>query len=106
MERRQDEISLAEQVSYKAAPSVMAAVGNNFNLTSLVRFTYTDSRRDEGKPLFFLEEGWREDWSVLANYRVTQRVSFGINYTGRRGKDFLGEVETIHDFKAESRAYF
>jgi hypothetical protein len=106
LERRRDEISLAEQVSYRAAPSVTAAIGNSFNLTSLVRFTYTDSKQDYNKPLFFLEGGWREDWSILANYRVTKRVSFGVNYTGRREKDFLGDVETIHDFKAESRAYF
>jgi len=106
LEKRRDGISLAEQVSYRAAPSVTAAIGNSFNLTSMVRFTYTDSKRDENKPLFFLEEGWREDWSLLANYRVTKRVSFGVNYTGRREKDFLGDVETIHDFKAESRAYF
>ena len=106
LEKRRDEISLAEQVSYRAAPSVTAAIGNSFNLTSLVRFTYTDSKREENKPLFFLEAGWREDWSVLANYRVTKRVSFGVNYTGRREKDFFGDVETIHDFKVESRAYF
>ena len=106
LESRRDEISSAEQVSYRAAPSVNTAVGKSFNLTSLVRFTYTDSKREENKPLFFLEEGWRQDWSLLANYRVTKRVSFGINYTGRREKDFLGNVETIHDFKAESRAYF
>jgi len=106
LERRRDEISFAEQVSYRAAPSIMAAIGNSFNLTSLVRFTYTDSKREENKPLFFLEAGWREDWSILANYRVTKRVSFGVNYTGRREKDFLGDVETIHDFKVESRAYF
>ena len=106
LERRRDEISFAEQVSYRAAPSVTAAIGNSFNLTSLVRFTYTDSKREENKPLFFLEAGWREDWSILANYRVTKRVSFGVNYTGRREKDFLGNVETIHDFKVESRAYF
>jgi hypothetical protein len=106
LEKKRDEISLAEQISYRVAPSVTAAIGSSFNLTSLVRFTYTDSKRDENKPLFFLEAGWREDWSILANYRVTKRVSFGINYTGRREKDFLGNVETIHDFKAESRAYF
>lgn len=106
LESRRDEISNAEQISYRAAPSVSAAIGSSFNLTSLVRFTYTDSKRDESKPLFFLEAGWREDWSILANYRVTKRVSFGVNYTGRREKDFLGNVETIHDFKAESRAYF
>ena len=106
LESRRDEISLAEQVSYRAAPSVTAAIGNSFNLTSLVRFTYTDSKREENKPLFFLEAGWREDWSILANYRVTKHISFGVNYTGRREKGFLGDIETIHDFKAESRAYF
>ena len=106
LERKRDEISLAEQVSYRAEPSVTASIGNSFNVTSLVRFTYTQNERDENKPLFFLEEGWREDWSIISNYRVTKRVSFGVNYTGRREKDFLGDVETIHDFKAESRAYF
>jgi hypothetical protein len=33
-------------------------------------------------------------------------VSFGANYTGRREKDFRGEVETVHALKMESRAYF
>jgi hypothetical protein len=106
LEKRRDEISSAEQISYKAAPSLTASVGKEINLTSFVRFTYTDSRADEGKPLFFLEEGWRQDWSIIGNYRITKRVSFGMNYTGRREKGFLGEVETIHDFKLESRAYF
>jgi hypothetical protein len=106
IEKRKDEVSHAEQVSYEAAPSLTASVGKEINLTSIVRFTFTDSQADEGKPLFFLEEGWRQDWSVIGNYRFAKRISFGMNYTGRREKNFLGEVETIHDFKLESRAYF
>jgi hypothetical protein len=105
-EKRRDEVSGAEQVSYMTTPSVTAAVGKGINITSFVRITFTDSQEDAGKPLFFLEDGWRQDWSFIANYRVIKHISFGLNYTGRREKDFLGEVETIHDFKIESRAYF
>ncbi len=105
-EKRQDEVSRAEQISYRATPSFTAAVGKGVNITAFVRITFTDSKEDEGKPLFFLEEGWREDWSLIGNYRIMKHISFGLNYTGRREKDFLGEVTTIHDLKIESRAYF
>jgi hypothetical protein len=106
LEKRRDEVSLAEQNSYEAAPSLTAAIGKEISLTSVIRFTYTDSKTDGSKPLFFLEDGWRQDWSVIGNYRIAKRISFGLNYTGRREKDFLGEVDTIHDFKVETRAYF
>jgi hypothetical protein len=105
-ESRKDEISGAEQVSYKTTPTFTAAVGKAINVTAFVRITFTDSKEDQGKPLFFLEEGWREDWSLIGNYRIMKHISFGLNYTGRREKDYLGEVTTIHDLKIESRAYF
>jgi hypothetical protein len=105
-EKRRDEISSAEQVSYRAAPSFTAAVGKGINITAFIRITFTDSKEDEGKPLFFLEGGWREDWSLIGNYRIMKHISFGLNYTGRKEKDFFGEVTTIHDLKIESRAYF
>jgi hypothetical protein len=72
----------------------------------LLRFTYTDVASDAGKPLFFLEQGLREDWSLMGQYRFSRNVSFGLNYTGRREKDYTGEVKTVHDLKMESRAYF
>ncbi len=105
-ERRSDAVSLARQVSYLAAPSFSASLGARFNAAVLVRVTYTDDRSEAGKPLFFLEEGFREDWSVLGQYRVSQNVSFGLSYTGRREKDYGGEVSTVNDLKMESRAYF
>ncbi len=105
-EKRQDEVSRAEQVSYRGTPSFTASVGKGINITAFLRITFTDSKEDQGKPLFFLEEGWREDWSLIGNYRIMKHISFGLNYTGRREKDFLGEVTTIHDLKIESRAYF
>ena len=56
--------------------------------------------------VFFLEQGLREDWTVVGQYRFTKFISFGINYTGHRETDFTGEVRTVHAFKLESRAYF
>lgn len=105
-ENRSDEFSGAEQVSFAATPSFTSSLGTRLHVNSFVKFTYTDEKTVKGKPLFFLEEGLREDWSLAAQYRFTRNVSFGANYTGRREKDFLGEAKTIHDLKMESRAYF
>jgi len=105
-ESRKDEVSMADQRSYSAAPSVNSSIGKKFNLLVLLRITYTDSRETEGKPLFFLENGLREEWSLTAHYRFTRNLSLGVNYFGRREKDYTQEVKTIHDLKIESRAYF
>ncbi len=106
LERRRDAVSLADQVSYMATPSFKGSVGGKVRLTSFFRFTYTDVRAESGKPLFFLEEGMREDWSLTGQYRFTKNVSFGLNYNGRREKNYAGEVNTVHALKMESRAYF
>lgn len=105
-ERRSDAVSAARQTSYLATPSLSSSIGSRFNASALVRFTWTDAETEGGKPLFFLEEGLREDWSVLGQYRVSRNISFGLTYTGRREKDYAGEVATVHDLKMESRAYF
>jgi hypothetical protein len=105
-ERRADEVSAAEQTSYTATPSIASSVGERLNVASFFKVTYTDVRSEAGKPLFFLEEGVREDWSAMGQYRFSRNVSFGLNYTGRREKNYLGEVKTVHDLKVESRAYF
>lgn len=105
-EDRDDEVSLARQSSYSATPTFTSSVGAKLHVTTFVKFTYTEAESDAGKPLFFLEEGLREDWSCIGQYRITRNVSFGVNYTGRREKDFTGEVETVHALKMESRAYF
>jgi hypothetical protein len=107
-EKRSDAVSEANQVSYMATPSLSSSVGQGFNAAALLRFTYTDAASDagEGKPLFFLEQGMREDWSLMGQYRFSRNVSFGLSYTGRREKDYTGEVKTVHDLKMESRAYF
>jgi len=105
-ERRADDVSSATQISSMATPSVTSSIGRQINLASSLRFTYTDVGGGAGKPLFFLEQGLREDWSLMAQYRFTRNVSFGLNYTGRREKNYEGEVRTVHDFKMESRAYF
>jgi hypothetical protein len=106
LEKRSDAVSAAKQTSYIAAPSVTSSVGQRVSLAALLRITYTNVESNAGKPLFFLEQGTREDWSVNGQYRFTRNVSFGVNYTGFRERDFLGEVRTVHDFKMESRAYF
>jgi hypothetical protein len=105
-ERRTDGVSSAKQVSYMATPSLNASIGERLNVASFLKFTYTDVQSGPAKPLFFLEEGLREDWSAMGQYRFSRNVSFGLNYTGRREKDYLGEVRTVHDLKMESRAYF
>jgi hypothetical protein len=33
-------------------------------------------------------------------------ISFGANYSGRREKNYRGEVKTVHDLRMESRAHF
>lgn len=105
-EDRDDEVSLARQSSYSATPTFTSSVGAKLHVTTFLKLTYTNVETETGKPLFFLEEGLREDWSVIGQYRITRNVSFGVNYTGRREKDFRGEVETVHALKMESRAYF
>ena len=105
-ERRADEVSAAKQISYMATPSIASSVGERLNVASYFKLTYTDVRSETAKPLFFLEEGLREDWSAMGQYRFSRNVSFGLNYTGRREKNYLGEVRTVHDLKVESRAYF
>jgi hypothetical protein len=105
-ERRADDVSAAKQISYMATTSVASSVGERLNIASFLKLTYTDVRSQTGKPLFFLEEGLREDWSAMGQYRFTRNMSFGLNYTGRREKNYLGEVRTVHDLKVESRAYF
>lgn len=106
IERRRDEVSSAEQTSITATPSFNAAVGRKINISTFLKFTYTDVRADEGAPLFFLEEGLREDWALTGQYRFTSNVSLGVNYTGRREKDYLGEVKTVHALKMDCRAFF
>jgi hypothetical protein len=105
-EDRSDEVSEAKQISYMATPSLMSSIGERLNVASFFKLTYTDSKSDAGKPLFFLEEGLREDWSLMGQYRFSKNISFGLNYTGRREKNYAGEVQTVHDLKVESRAYF
>jgi hypothetical protein len=105
-EERKDEVSAAEQVSIFGTPSVDASIGEKIHLNALLRLTWTDEKSSEGKPLFFLEEGLRQDWNIVGQYRFTKFISFGINYNGHREKDYNGEVRTVHAFKLESRAYF
>jgi hypothetical protein len=106
VERRSDEVSAAKQTSSMGTPSATASIGQRLNVSSFIRFTYTNVESGGAQPLFFLEQGLREDWSLMGQYRFTRNVSFGLNYTGRREKDYRGEVRTVHDFKMESRAYF
>ena len=105
-EKRKDAVSLAEQVSISGTPSLDASIGTKIHINALLRLTWTDEKSSVGKPLFFLEQGLREDWTVVGQYRFTKFISFGINYNGHREKDFNGEVRTVHAFKLESRAYF
>jgi hypothetical protein len=105
-ESRKDEVSSAEQVSLFGTPSLDASLGTKIHLNALLKMTWTDEKESEGKPLFFLEEGLRQDWNAVGQYRFTKFISFGINYSGHREKDFTGEVRTVHAFKLESRAYF
>jgi hypothetical protein len=105
-EDRRDEVSEAKQISYMGTPSLSSSIGERLNVASYFKLTYTDAKSTTGKPLFFLEEGLREDWSIMGQYRFSRNVSFGLTYTGRREKNYAGEVKTVHDLKAESRAYF
>jgi hypothetical protein len=106
VEDRKDAVSLAEQVSIFGTPSCDASIGTKIHVNALLRLTWTDEKASEGKPLFFLENGLRQDWTIVGQYRFTKFISFGINYNGYREKDFTGEVRTVHAFKLESRAYF
>ena len=105
-EKRNDAVSGAKQKSYTATPSVNSSVGKKIHLSAFLKLTYTDTQSDESKPLFFLEEGMREDWMLVGQYRLTRNLSVGMNYTGRREKDYLGEVKTVHALKMECRAFF
>ncbi|MDD4856689.1 MAG: hypothetical protein PHD74_01135 [Candidatus Krumholzibacteria bacterium] len=105
-EGRVDAVTSAKQISYMATPSLNSSIGERLSVSSYFKLTFTDVQSGEDQPLFFLEKGLREDWSAGAQYRFSRNVSFGFNYTGRREKDYLGEVETVHDLKVESRAYF
>ncbi|HSG28591.1 MAG TPA: hypothetical protein VLA34_08940, partial [Candidatus Krumholzibacterium sp.] len=106
LERRDDEFSGAGQTSTIATPSVTASVGRKVNLNSFIKFTWTRADDETGKPLFFLENGLRQDWNLTGQYRFTRNVSFGVNYNGRREKDYAGEVKTVHALKMECRAFF
>jgi hypothetical protein len=105
-EDRRDELSGAEQTSLSASPSLDASLGTKMHVSAMLRMTWTDERSSAGKPLFFLEQGLREDWNVMGQYRFTKFISIGLNYNGRHEKDYTGEVRTVHAFKIESRAYF
>ena len=105
-ERRADAVSEAKQTSYLVTPSFSSSIGSRFNAAAFLRVTYTNAESSAGKPLFFLEEGFRQDWNVLGQYRVSNNISFGLSYTGRREKNYRGEVSTVNDLKMESRAYF
>lgn len=105
-EDRRDGVSGAEQTSFFGSPSFGASVGSKIHVSALLRLTWTDEKVSAGKPLFFLEEGLREDWNVTGQYRFTRFISVGLNYNGRREKDYTGEVRTVHALKLESRAYF
>ncbi|MBU8921524.1 MAG: hypothetical protein KOO63_06870 [Bacteroidales bacterium] len=105
-ENRKDEVSGAGQTSWSVTPAMNASLGRKVNLTSMLKFTYTSIDVGQTKPLFFLEEGMREDWNVIGQYRFTRNLSFGLNYNGRREKDYVGEVKTIHALKMECRAFF
>ncbi len=106
LEKRNDDVSSAVQDSWVLRPSLRSSIGKKLSLNAYLKITYTDAESSERKPLFFMEDGLREDWSIMGQYRVTRNVSFGLNYTGRHEKDFTGEVKTVHDLKMESRAYF
>jgi hypothetical protein len=103
---RKDEVSLARQISLFGAPSLEASIGARIHVNALLKLTHTDEKESTGKPLFFLEDGLREDWNVIGQYRFTKFISFGLNYNGHREKDFKGETRTVHALKIESRAYF
>lgn len=106
LEQRRDDVTSAEQRSVIATPSINSSIGSKIHVSSFAKFTFTQSEETGGKPLFFLEEGLREDWGLSVQYRVMRYISFGANYTGRREKDYRGEVKTVHDLRMESRAHF
>ena len=105
-EKRKDEFSMSSQQSFSAMPSMNMSVGVNINLSAFLKMTYTDIKEDGGQPLFFLEEGMRQDWNLNGRYRFGKNITLGINYTGRRERDYREEVKTVHVFKVESRASF
>ena len=105
-QKRNDAVSSASQKSFFTTPSLDASVGTNMHLNAFLKLTWTDEESGAGKPLFFLEQGLRQDWNLSGQYRITRFISLGLNYNGRREKDYTGEVRTVHAFKMESRAFF
>ncbi len=103
---REDYLSESRQNSYSFKPSASISPAGDINIRTFYKFTYTDVKNDGGQPLFFLEEGVRQDWNIFSRYQVGKHISVGLNYTGRREKDFREEVKTVHALKVESRAYF
>jgi len=105
-ETREDGLSESSQNSYSFKPSANLSPADDINIRTFYKLTYTDVDSDSGQPLFFLEEGVRQDWNIYGRYQVGKHISVGLNYTGRREKDFREEVKTVHALKVESRAYF
>jgi hypothetical protein len=105
-EKRDDELSLSCQKSFSARPALNMSVGMNINISAFLKMTYTDVEEDNGQPLFFMENGMRQDWNLNGRYSFGKNITLGINYTGRREKDYREEVKIVHAFKVESRASF
>jgi len=105
-ENRKDYLSESRQNSYSFKPSANISPTGDINVRAFYKFTYTDVQNDGGQPLFFLEDGVRQDWNIFSRYQVGKHISVGLNYTGRREEDFREEVKTVHALKVESRAYF
>ncbi len=105
-EKRKDELSVSRQNSFSGKPAANISLGTDINLAAFFKLTYTSVEVDGGQPLFFLQEGVRQDWNLNGNYRLGRNISLGINYNGRREKDYREEVKTVHALKVESRAYF
>jgi hypothetical protein len=105
-QKREDDLSESRQNSYSFKPSASLSPTGDINIRTFYKLTYTEVENDGGQPLFFLEEGIRQDWNIFGRYQVGKHISIGLNYTGRREKDFREEVKTVHALKVESRAYF
>ncbi|MCD6379492.1 hypothetical protein J7M07_03500, partial [bacterium] len=105
-EKRDDELSMSGQRSFSARPAMNMSVGMNINISAFLKMTYTDIEEDNGQPLFFMENGMRQDWNLNGRYSFGKNITLGINYTGRREKDYRDEVKIVHVFKVESRASF
>lgn len=105
-EKREDKRSQSSQVSFSGRPTANLSIGRDISFSAFYKLTFTKVEVDSGQPLFFLQEGVRQDWNLNSSYRLGRNISVGINYTGRREKDYSEEVKTIHALKVESRAYF